>query len=293
MRPVNEKPSFEMISTVSERPLPKIVITKDAMRWIEAIVDIHPEEVGWYGVVDKKEDGSYLVRDILYPKHSAMEAATCEISPEGEADMLNLLFDEGREDDIPKAKVFWGHSHHNMSTNPSPQDETQAMSIMRENQNLCIRAICNKRGEMNITVFDYAQSVKFKNVPFFVEKDSEEISRKRLENIKAIMDGDLPDKEKSDAIKIAVNEDLEKDETSKVIKWVKDLKKVNTPKKTHITPYYSNRAHVNQHFKKGGSAQKNLFPKTSGKRDTESSFEEDIDDVLDEFSEYRHQGRFY
>jgi len=291
MQPVNEKPKFTMISTVETRPLPKIVITKDAMRWIDAIVDIHPLEVGWYGVVDVMQDGSYLVRDILYPKHSAMESATCEISPEGEAEMLDLLFKEGREDDIPKAKVFWGHSHHNMTTSPSQQDENQAMSIMKQNKNLCIRAICNKRGEMNLTVFDYKQSVKFENVPFSVEEESEEVARIRIQNIKSIIDSDLPEVEKSKAILEASQEDLEKDEVEKVRKWVSDLKEENTPKKEYpVNKVYNAHNHFKKNRKKG-RYQENLFPGHHYKED-DIMYNNEMDDVLRDYDLYNREGGF-
>jgi hypothetical protein len=37
------------------------------MKWIEALVQMHELEVGFLGVVDEREDGSYFIRDIFYP----------------------------------------------------------------------------------------------------------------------------------------------------------------------------------------------------------------------------------
>jgi len=319
MKPSSEKTSFQMLSLVERRPIPKIIISKAAMKWMAALVDIHPLEVGWYGVVDERQDGSFFVRDILYPKHSEMESTTCEISPEGEADMMELLFEEGREEDIAKAKLFWGHSHHTMGTSPSQQDESQAMSIMKESQNMCIRAICNKRGEMNISVFDYKNSVRFDHVPFSVEggADKDEVIQERLTKISSILSGSETGEKKLDEISKALTDvpDSEREETNQIRKWVEDLKKINTPEKKYggrQGPYQHNYSvHNNKtHYKQNGSKKKekkhqsNMFP-TLYQDDFEDpvppndfrfpgdmTYEENVEDVLSQFDLYRDTGRF-
>jgi hypothetical protein len=297
--------------TTGTATAPVIVFSKKAIKWIAALVDIHPVEVGWYGVVDKREDGSYFVRDVLYPKHSEMEAATCEISPEGEAEMIELLMNEDREEDIPKAKKLWGHSHHNMTTHPSGQDEKMAMEIMESSQDFLIRAICIKKGEMSLSFYDYERKLRFDHVGFTVETDeTDEDIVSRLNSIRTIMDNDGETstlKKKFSEIKNLVMHD---GETKQIRKWVRELKVVNTPVPTKIVtttyPSNSNGPHTAGFTRnsKKNEVQESLFNHISpGKNHLDESdfepshsprgpLEREVDDVMEDFDRRRGVGAF-
>lgn len=76
MHPDKQKTTYTMLSSKSKKP-PRIIFSSKALKWIEALVDIHDQEVGFYGVVDSRENYTFFVRDIFYPKHSEANAGTC------------------------------------------------------------------------------------------------------------------------------------------------------------------------------------------------------------------------
>lgn len=172
-----EKTTYTSISrdTVSA---PKVYFTAKALKWISVIADMHEEEVGILGVVKKNQNDVYVIDDIFYPKHQAMNSGTCEISPEGESDMVNWLISKGREDDIENVR-FWAHSHGQGGVSPSGQDEQQSIERMERNKAFFIRGIFNKRGILSVSFYDYDNKRRFDNVKWDTEPDEE------LSNIKA------------------------------------------------------------------------------------------------------------
>jgi hypothetical protein len=156
------------------------------------MVEEHDEEVGFFGIVDEINTNNritYYVREIFYPKHQLANAGTCEISTEGESDMINWVCDKRSEDDLGKIKL-WGHSHHTMGTSPSGQDESQAIDRMISRQSYVIRAICNKSGEMSLSFYDYDRMLRFDDVPYVVEENAEESAAR--EKIRALKQVNIP-----------------------------------------------------------------------------------------------------
>ena len=165
---------------------PTIKLTKDAIKWLTAMADIHHTEVGVFGFVDEPEPNVYLIRDIFYPKHSEAAGATCEISPEGEAMMAEWLMTNGRENDISKAR-FWGHSHVNMGVSPSGQDEIQSIERMNRNQSYLIRGIFNKEGLLSISFYDYHNKRRFDNIKWETDVDNDDAAiRAEITQLKAV-----------------------------------------------------------------------------------------------------------
>lgn len=232
MKPDNRKTTYTMLKTES-RTAPKVVFGTTALKWIRALVDGHSTEVGFYAVVDTREDGSYFIRDVFYPKHSEMNGGTCEISPEGETEMITWLLDHGREADISKVR-FWGHSHSGMcSTSPSGQDETQALERMTQNQAYLIRGITCKDGELSVSFFDFENQVRFDNIKWAVEDDTDEsIVVEKLAQIQAI----LGDAEKSPPDKLfeIAKTAMTDEETEAITAKVNKLKKENEPPKSSV-----------------------------------------------------------
>ena len=125
MKNTNKPTTYLMLKPEKKTP-PNVIFSRLALKWIKNLVDMHNEEVGFYGVVETLPNYTFYVRDIFYPKHQLMNAGTCEISSEGEANLMNWLIEHDRMDDIQKM-MLWGHSHHRMGVEPSSQDEKQAM----------------------------------------------------------------------------------------------------------------------------------------------------------------------
>ncbi len=226
MRPDKPKTTFTSLNRETKTP-PRIIFGVTALRWICAMVEAHTFEVGFYGMVDARENYTFFVRDIFYPKHSEANGATCEISPEGETRYMEWLCSHGREDDTENVRL-WGHSHHNMGTGASTQDENQAIERMNRTQSFLIRAICNKKGEMSISFFDYANRIRFDHIKWEQEDDSdgsfEEDKVTEMINI-------LSDNDKSAHQKIAESKEivLNDNRTDQILSKVKELKAINIP----------------------------------------------------------------
>lgn len=228
MFPDKEKTTYSLLVKQDEKKKPpKIIFGTKALKWIKAIVEAHHEEVGFYSVVDEIDKYKFFIRDVFYPKHSEMNAATCEISPEGENDLITWLVDNGKVDDVEKIKL-WGHSHHNMSTSPSGQDEKQAIDRIRSTKSYLIRIICNKKGEISCSFFDYENGIRFDHIKWEIQNDSR-IDEEKIEEINAVMSAS-PDRftaqERVSEIQSIINEDHEYDS---ILEKVKELKKVNEP----------------------------------------------------------------
>ena len=225
--PPNKKTTYKVLKK-EKKIAPTIIFSNTAIKWVEALVNGHDTEVGFYAVVDEKEDYTFFIRDVFYPEHDEANGATCEISADGEAQIMNYLLDKEREDDITRIR-FWGHSHHTMGTGPSGQDETQALQRMNDSKAFLIRGICNVRGEMSISFFDYENQIRFDNVVWKIEEtDNNKLSVEKLETIKNMLETDFKE-DPSKTIK-EVNDILDKDiEMEEIVNKVKKLKKKNIP----------------------------------------------------------------
>jgi hypothetical protein len=165
---------------------PTVKVTKDAVKWLTAMADLHSHEVGVFGFVDELPNNVYVVRDIFYPKHSEANGATCEISPEGETAMAEWLMSHNRETDLGKVK-FWGHSHVDMGVSPSTQDEEQSIKRMNMNESYLIRGIFNKAGLLSISFYDYVNKRRFDNIKWESDEDEDDKTiRAKILELKAI-----------------------------------------------------------------------------------------------------------
>lgn len=228
MQPEKDPCTYTIISQKKRVP-PKIIINKTAMKWIRAMVEIHPDEIGFFGAVDTLPDNTYYIRDIFYPKHQLVNGGTCEISSEGEAIMANWIMDHGRSDDITKMR-FWAHSHHDMSTSPSSQDENEAIDKMNKAKGFYIRAVCNKKGEMSISFYDYENEIRFDHIKWSVEDiGSEAEAEIALGNILGIIS--LETKTSSEKLKLIQQELIVDNEYEKIKAKIEELKKINIPDK--------------------------------------------------------------
>jgi len=213
---------------------PTIIFSKKALRWISELIDAHDGEIGFYGVVDSNEATyTYYVRDIFYPKHQLVTSATCEISAEGEAIVMQWLIEHGREDDVGKM-LLWGHSHHSMGVSPSGQDDKQALERMASTKEHVIRIIVNKEKLMSVSFFDYKQQIRFDSVKWSADEQGDELECVEMASkIRDILAESITAKEKLKKI----DEIMYSDKKSEEIKAkILELKKVNVP--TVSSPAY-------------------------------------------------------
>ena len=226
--PENEKCSYISIDETAKIP-PTIIFSLTALRWIKALVDNHSEEIGFFGLVDERPNSTYFIREIFYPKHQLVTAGTCEISPEGETQIVSWLCDHGRTDDLGKLRL-WGHSHHTMGVSPSGQDETQALERMKQNQAPLIRVIVNKNGLMDVSFFDNVHLLRFDHIQWSAEYiESEVVMNNKLNEITAAMASASTTSEKLTKISEIIAADPE---TDAIVEKVKQLKEINVPAPT-------------------------------------------------------------
>jgi len=225
MKNVAEKATYKILAPEKKMP-PTIIFSSKALKWIECMVDAHSEEIGFYGVVDTLENYAFYVRDIFYPKHQLITSATCEISPEGENDVMEWLINHQREDDINKM-AMWAHSHNTMGVFASGQDDTQALTRMQSTKNNVIRVIVNKHYLMAVSFFDYNQQIQFDNIVWKQEEvNVEDELTAKLTSIQNTLDSDLASTLKLVQILEVIQSDPEK---KQIMEKVEALKKENAP----------------------------------------------------------------
>lgn len=140
---------------------PTVVFSEIALAKMARYVGFCAEEVGWLGFVDHDEGSSlYTVFDVVLFKQR-VHAATTEISADALAEMTMELLDRPDGMELVNKMRFWGHSHVNMAVSPSGQDDAQMQVFASNDCEFMIRAICNKRGEMKVDVYDYEVGIQW------------------------------------------------------------------------------------------------------------------------------------
>lgn len=130
-----------------------VYILPDARAKMEMYCELCEKEIGWLGFVKKFPGTGYLITDVVLLKQE-VHSTTTEIDP-------TALLDFWAETPVEKQAdiKLWGHSHVNMSPTPSGQDDSQ-MDYFKDGNDWFIRLITNKKGDMNITVYDYANGIE-------------------------------------------------------------------------------------------------------------------------------------
>jgi len=220
------------LETIGNIKLPVIRFTRHAMKWIKAMVDVHDQEVGWYGLVQETGKYEFTVTEIFYPKHELMTATTCEIDPNGNVELANKLMDAGRDEDVMRIKL-WGHSHHNMGVSPSGQDDDMGLELAADNGDYLIRLIANKKGDMGITFYDMKKGLKISDLDYYVD-ESEEEATAVLSAIADAINSEGNPVEILDLIRVYSEPlPLNDKEYEEIVEEVKKLREVNEPKTTY------------------------------------------------------------
>ena len=146
---------------------PEIEISTYAMDKIRYVVEKNDMEIGWLGFVDtipdEKNPNHYKITDIVIVDQHR-HGTTCELDEEGYDKLVHEIVEKFKDDPDEEADIklinkllFWGHSHVNMGTSPSGQDETQAKKFAKKGK--IIRGIFNKKGEINLSFFDFEKNL--------------------------------------------------------------------------------------------------------------------------------------
>jgi hypothetical protein len=147
------------------------------------LIDNHDYEVGFYATVEKNED-TFYINNVYYPKHSEANTGTCSISTEGETDLVMFLIENNKMDEIKKMRL-WGHKHMS-GTSPTAQDEQMAFHRIKSTNSYLIRVICDDQ-EMNVSFFDLEKNIRFDNIHWEVERKNEYDDIKKINSIKELI----------------------------------------------------------------------------------------------------------
>lgn len=131
----------------------ELYILPEARNKMELYCDLSEGEIGWLAFVEKFDDQGFLITDCALLKQE-VHSTTTEITAEGLLEFWNAVAPE-KHNQIK----LWGHSHVNMSVNPSGQDDAQ-MDYFKDGNPWFIRLITNKKREYYIDIYDYANGIK-------------------------------------------------------------------------------------------------------------------------------------
>lgn len=165
----NIKTSVEVLDDF----IPIVIISKVALSKMQLYVENCQNEIGWLGVVTKTNDSLFIVEDVYLFKQN-VHMATTEITPEGLSEFAEDLLSQPDGIDIWNNIRLWGHSHVNMSTSPSKQDNDQMLTFAQGGHPWFLRIIANKKGNISIDLYDYSQGIIYKNLNWWVELTEEE-----------------------------------------------------------------------------------------------------------------------
>lgn len=153
--------------------IPTIMVNPIALSKMWTYVDECADEIGWLGTAIKQPDNVYQISDV-YLFDQDVHATTTEITVEGLTRFAEEVLVEPNGLEIWNNIKLWGHSHVNMSTSPSKQDDEQMETFSGSGHDWFMRLIANKKGEMVIDIYDFNTSVCFLDLPWEISRSVEE-----------------------------------------------------------------------------------------------------------------------
>lgn len=160
--------------------MPRVLISRAAYNAMWHYVDIASQEVGWLGTC-LRQDKDFLIEEVFLFKQEVSSVST-EITADGLAEMAQELI-SSRPDGVEVCNNlrFWGHSHVNMGTSPSGQDDSQ-MDVFKESGHpFFVRAILNKQGRMEFTIYLYESGVKIVDAEWQIHEPADQNLRSGIE----------------------------------------------------------------------------------------------------------------
>lgn len=149
---------------------PKLYIDNVALDKMKEYIRQSSLEIGWLGTAERVGNKKYMITDVFLFKQE-VHSTTTEITPEGLSEFAMELMQQDNGMEIWNNMRVWGHSHVNMSTSPSGQDDKQMETFLENENEFFIRIIGNKKNEFKIDIYDYNIGVMYENMKFDVVYD--------------------------------------------------------------------------------------------------------------------------
>lgn len=163
---------------VLEAFMPFVIISKIALAKMQLYVEGCINEIGWLGTVIKNDENLFFIEDVFLFEQD-VHSTTTEITPEGLTAFAEELLQQPNGIETWNNIRLWGHSHVNMGVTPSGQDNSQMETFSNGGIPWFLRIIANKKGDISIDLYDFAQGITYSNLPWWEEFSDEE---KALEN---------------------------------------------------------------------------------------------------------------
>lgn len=230
-----KRPSDKPKVDILENKIPTVMISKNALKKMNIYIDECSEEIGWLGTA-YNINGVYFIDDVLLFEQE-VHSTTTEITPEGLSEFgEEILANEGGIDLWNSIKV-WGHSHVNMDTNPSGQDNDQMKVFSDCGHDFFIRIIGNKKRKLRVDLYNFETGVIYNYIPWV-----EEVTKEELEIINNIKTLEEKIKKLQDQLSLM---NVISDEDKKIVKEEMDKK---VQKKTTLIKVKN--GYVSQSYKK-------------------------------------------
>lgn len=157
--------------------VPNIYISADAYNDMLILVDEVAKEVSWLGTAGVTENG-YLIEEVFLVKQEVGHTVT-DMDEDGIASLgMELMAQPDGDEKVNKLR-FWGHSHVDMSTSPSSQDNSQ-MDLFKDNGcDWFIRGIANKKGKIEFAFYDFTKSIIYNDVPWSLHYEIDDGRREK------------------------------------------------------------------------------------------------------------------
>lgn len=149
-----------------------IYFTPLAWMKMNALVGTFDKEVAWHGVAERvgsHDNYEFRITDILiYPQE--ITATTVEASEEYSDWLMGL------EDSVFNNLRMQGHSHVNMSVNPSGTDIEDQKGILDQlsDDMFYIFLIVNKKGDINAKIYDLKNNLMFEDKDICIDVENDE-----------------------------------------------------------------------------------------------------------------------
>ena len=157
---------------------PQIKITPYAKNKMETYVRLCNKEIGWLGSVTRV--GNTFIIDDAFLIEQEVTHATCELKE----DAILTFYEKRIEENLPIDNILlWGHSHVNMPSTPSGQDDA-TLNFFTQNNDLFIRLIMNKRGDVHVTLVDKIKGLLYEDTKielYFETTNLEEEIKKEID----------------------------------------------------------------------------------------------------------------
>lgn len=163
LTPHNFSQKYSLLS-VPEKPI--IYIDKTTLEKMYHYINLCDKEIGWLGTVEQDED-DFVIHDVFLLKQDVSGTHT-KFDPDVVAEFYQELLKQEGGAELANKILFWGHSHVNMDTNPSGQDDSQMDEFGQNGNDFFIRGIFNKKGKASFSVFYYKKNYAIHDVEWAI-----------------------------------------------------------------------------------------------------------------------------